>query len=150
MSNYVKLYKRLSKFPAGTSIFNIALSRKSPYVSQLKPKVSELRQGYAQIDIAKRKALHNHLGTIDSNALFTLSQLTMGLSIETAIPKNRRWIPVGANVEYVKLAQTAVTATCDCTDLDFGQDNIEVSVTVKDTNGEPVQRAVIQLNVSAK
>lgn len=150
MSNYVELYKRLSKFPGGASIFNIALARKSPYVSQLKPKVSALREGYAQVDVANRRAVHNHLGTVDSNALFTLSQLVMGLALETVIPKDRRWIPIGAELEYLKLAKSSVSAVCDCSGLDFYQDKLDIDVVVRDSNGEPVQKAVVKVHLSSK
>lgn len=150
MSNYVELYDKLSRFPGGVSLFNIGLVRKSPYTSQLKPKVSKLRYGYAEVKVANRKPVHNHLGSIDSNALFTLSQLVMGLCIETVIPKDKRWIPVGAKIEYLKLAKTGVSASCDCSSLDFDQSTLEVPIDVKDENSDMVQQAVVTVHISSK
>lgn len=131
-------------------MFNLALSRRSPYVSQLKPKVAVLRKGYAQIDVANRRAVHNHLGTVDSNALFTLSQLVTGLALETAIPKDRRWIPIGAELEYLKLAKSSVSAVCDCSELDFYQDNLNIDVIVQDSNGEHVQKSAVKIHLSSR
>lgn len=100
--------------------------------------------------MANRKAVHNHLGTVDSNALFTLAQLVMGLALETVIPKDRRWIPVGAELEYLKLAKSSVSAVCDCSGLDFYQDKLDIDVVVQDSSGEPVQKAVVKVHLSSK
>ena len=131
-------------------VFNLGLSKRSPYVSQLRPDVTELGVGVAKIGVCKRKAVHNHLSAIDSNALFTLAQLTVGLSIETVIPKDKKWIPVGAKIEYLKLAESDVLAICDCTYLDFEQSILDVPVLVVDKLGDAVQKAVIQVSVRSK
>ncbi len=150
MTNYVEMYNKMSRLPGGKKIFSIALEKRSPYVSQLNPIVEELSEGYAAISMKKRKAVNNHLGVIDSNALFTLSQLVMGLSLESAIPNDKRWIPLGAEIEYVKMAQGDVYATCDCSSIEFDRDSYKISVCVNDENETLIQKSEIRVKISNK
>ena len=62
-----------------------------------------------------------------------------------------RWIPRGMTIEYLAKAQTDVMATARLDKTEWaGPENIGVPVTVTDTAGKEVVRAVISMYVSPK
>ena len=102
----------------------------------------------------KRHAVHNHLGVIDSNALFTLAQLAVGVAVESYTPSSHRWILQGADIDYIKMAKSDVVAVCDCRDIqeigspDRSEANIEV--TVLNGESELVQVAHVRVSFSPR
>jgi acyl-coenzyme A thioesterase PaaI-like protein len=157
MADYVKTYSRLETIPFGKKVFNVMLRRASPYVSQLRPEVLKLETGYCEIRVKNRNAVHNHIGAVDSNALFTLAQLAMGVSMETWLPSSLRWIPLGATIEYVQLAKSDVVGSCDCrTPTGIVDESAtfpivkEVTACISDSSGNIVQRAVIRVQISRR
>ncbi len=80
-----------------------------------------------------------------------LCEIAAGVLMEASLPTNMRWIPRGMTIEYLKKAETDVTATAR---LDKAQwietEDIGVPVNVTDTHGNEVVRAVITIYVSKK
>jgi hypothetical protein len=70
---------------------------------------------------------------------------------EVSIPPALTWVARGMTIEYLRRAQTGVTATArlDKTEWTDTQ-NVGVPVSVVDDRGAEVVRAVISINVSAK
>ena len=73
------------------------------------------------------------------------------LCTEVTIPVGMRWIPRGMTIEYLAKAETDVVATARLDKTEWaGAENIGVPVTVTDSAGKEVVRAVISMYVSPK
>lgn len=80
-----------------------------------------------------------------------LAELVAGLVTEVTIPPTMRWLPRGMTIEYLKRAETEVTATARLDRNDWGSaENVGVPVTIVDAAGQEVVRAVITMYVSPR
>jgi hypothetical protein len=80
-----------------------------------------------------------------------MAELAGGLMTEVSLPKNKRWIPSGMTVKYLKKATTNLTAIADGNELDWNTDGeIEVPVSITDDNNELVFSAEIKMNIKTK
>jgi hypothetical protein len=80
-----------------------------------------------------------------------LCELAAVMCTEVTIPVGMRWIPRGMTLEYLAKAETDVTATARLDKNDWaGAGNVAVPVTVTDSNGKEVVRAVISMHVSPR
>lgn len=150
--NYVlKLHQKFSKYPFGDRLFSWAVAKKAPYFLSIKPKIDEIRTNYIKVSMPKRRAVHNHLKTVHAIAMCNLCEFAGGICMEASIPKHRRWIPVGMEVKYLRKAKTNLTAVCDLGEPDWDRiDHQMCDVKVKDSSGEIVMTAMIEMKVSDK
>lgn len=150
--NTLALWKRLSTLPAGKWIFSRLLCFKAPYFSSIRPYFNELRPEYAAVRISKRRAVHNHIGTVHAIAMCNMAELAGGSMTEVTVPPTHRWIPKGMTVEYLKKANTDLVAIAtpegkaDWTTAG----EYQVKVEVQDKQAETVFRAIITMWVSPK
>ena len=151
MNRLMDLYNKCLKLPAGGQIFSKLICLKAPYFGTIKPLFKELRPGYCEIRMKKRRAIHNHIKSVHAIAMCNLSELTAGTMLEATLPKSMRWIPKGMTVEYLKIARTDLKAVCEISTegLDRPQE-LPMTVRVTDTGGDEVFRAVITMHVSEK
>ena len=99
----------------------------------------------------KRKAVQNHIGTVHAIAMANLCELAAGLVTEVTIPQGMRWIPRGMTIEYLKRAETHLTAAAHLDKNEWlGAQSIGVPVTVSDANGQEVVRAVVTMYISPR
>jgi acyl-coenzyme A thioesterase PaaI-like protein len=99
----------------------------------------------------KRRAVENHIGSVHAIAMANLCELAAGLVTEVTIPSTRRWIPRGMTIEYLKRADTGVTAVARLAGVEWnGPANVAVPVSVTDESGQEVVRAVITMYVSPR
>ena len=82
-----------------------------------------------------------------------MAELAGGTMTDATVPSSHRWIPKGMTVEYLKKAETDLTAIATPLEADFqwnqGSDYL-VNVEVKDLHQNIVFKAVITMWVSAK
>lgn len=82
-----------------------------------------------------------------------MAELAGGTMTDATVPSSHRWIPKGMTVEYLKKAETDLTAIATPVEADFqwnqGSDYL-VNVEVKDIHQNTVFKAVITMWVSAK
>lgn len=151
MNTLLNVYHKCAKLPYGKRIFSKLVCLKAPYFSTIKPLFKELKPGYCEITMKKRRAVHNHIKSVHAAAMCNLSELTAGTLLEVTLPQSMRWIPKSMNVEYLKIAKTDLKATCKIsTDgLDTPQE-LPMTVHVSDSNGAEVFRAVIRMYLSKK
>ncbi|MCG7588553.1 hotdog fold domain-containing protein [Photobacterium sp. OFAV2-7] len=148
MRKNLKTYQRLSGLPFGRQLFTFIVCRVAPYFSSIKPQIRELKPGYAEVTIKKRRKVTNHINTVHAIAMCNMAELAGGMMTDVSVPTKSRWLPVGMTVEYLKKATTDLTAvaTGDGIEWETGGDKI-VPVEVTDTEGNLVFRAEITMNV---
>jgi hypothetical protein len=68
---------------------------------------------------------------------------------EVTTPPGTRWIPRGMTIEYLRKAETEVSATARLDKSEWAPTgSVAVPVSVTDKNGNEVVRAVITMHVS--
>lgn len=151
MNPILSLQAKLKGKPFGNRIFSYLLASKAPYFKTIRPQVIELQRNFMKVGMRKRKAVHNHIGTVHAIACCNLCEFAAGICMEASIPRNRRWIPMGMEVAYLKKTKTNLTATCDLNFVDWEScTEVLCPVSVYDTSGEEVVKATIKMKVSDK
>lgn len=152
MPDLAKMFAKMSQKPLGKKLFSMAVCRTAPYFSTIKPTFVDLRAGYCEITMRKRKAVQNHIGTVHAIAMCNICELAGGTMTDATIPKTHRWLPKGMTVEYLKKAETNLRAVAQLDEQPEWTDaqDFLTTVNVYDTNNEVVMRAVITMWVSKK
>jgi acyl-coenzyme A thioesterase PaaI-like protein len=152
MATPAQLFQSFSRYPLGTRLFSRAVTQRAPYFASIAPQVQELRPGRCVVRVRNRRAVHNHIGTVNAIAMCCMCELAAGLMIDSSLPRSLRWIPRGMTVRYLKKAETDLHATVEA-DLAFTPDfrgDVLLPVKVCDTAGEVVMEADISMYVSPK
>jgi len=151
MKRILPLWRRLENKPFGKWCFSRLVSHQAPYFKSIKPLVEELRAGHVRVSMQKRRAVHNHIGTVHAIAMCNLCELAAGLVTEVSIPDSMRWLPRGMMVEYLQKAQTNLVAECDFPAIEEGKSSdVPVNVEVRDAGKNLVCRAIITMYVSPR
>ncbi|MGF6110405.1 DUF4442 domain-containing protein [Pseudomonas sp. ADAK2] len=133
---------------AGPEAFSKMVCQMAPYFSTINPVFSELRQGYASVQVPFSKEITNHLGTVHAIAMCNAAELAAGTMTNVSIPEGARWIPKGMTVEYLAKAKTNVTAVANGEAVDWSTEGDKiVPVDVHDAEGKKVFTARITMNV---
>lgn len=101
---------RLKELPLGKEAFSRALGAIIPYTGSIKPKIIEVKPGYAKVALKDRRSVRNHLNSVHALALANLGELSTGLALHFGMPKNGRAILTKLEVEYLKKARGSITA----------------------------------------
>ena len=152
MATPAQLFQSFSRYPLGARLFSRAVTTRAPYFASIAPLVEELQPGRCVVRIRNRRAVHNHLGTVNAIAMCCMCELAAGLMIDSSLPRGLRWIPRGMTVRYLKKAETDLRATVEA-DLDFAPDfrgDVVLRVRVRDSGGEVVMEVDISMYVSPK
>lgn len=148
MRKNLKTYQRLSGLPFGRQIFTFIVCRVAPYFSSIKPQIRELKPGYAEVTIKKRRKVTNHINTVHAIAMCNMAELAGGMMTDVSVPVKSRWLPVGMTVEYLKKATTDLTAVATGEDVEWDTEgDKKVPVEITDTAGNLVFRAEITMNI---
>jgi acyl-coenzyme A thioesterase PaaI-like protein len=137
----LRLWRTLSPFPAGKWLFSHLLGFKVPYTGTVRPRVEELRPGYARVSLRDRRAVRNHLHSIHAIALANLAEVTSGLAMIAGLPSEARSILTGFSVEYLKKARGKLVAECSTPLVDASAkgEHIIESI-VRDSAGDVVAK----------
>lgn len=123
MPSVLDLWKTSTKLPQGARVFSLMFARKAPYFATIRPRFTVLEPNHAELVIPKRKAVHNHIGTVHAIALCNGLEAAMGALAVATIPADRRWIPKGMEVAYTAKADSDITCVAE---TDAGQWTSEV------------------------
>ena len=157
MPAVLDLWQKTSRLPQGKRIFSIAFTRKAPYFATIRPRFVDIRPNHAELVIPKRRAVHNHIGTVHAIALCNGLEAAMGALAEATIPADKRWIPKGMDVAYTAKADSDVTCIAETDPEQWTGDALPTSggdlpVRVRGVrrDGEVVIEGVIRLWVTPK
>jgi len=141
----------LSAVPGGKVLFSRLVGRAAPYTGSIGASVVALRPGFAQVELADKKSIRNHLDSIHAVALANLAELTGNVALFYSMPDDARFIVSGMEIEYLKKARGNLTAISDCPIPASSQRReYEVPVSIRDASGEEVARAVLRSLVGPK
>jgi acyl-coenzyme A thioesterase PaaI-like protein len=152
MATPAEMFAKLRPYPFGAQLFSAAVCRRAPYFASISPRFLELRSGFAEVFVRNRRAVHNHLGTVNAIAMCAMCELAAGTMIDSSLPKNLRWIPRGMTVRYVKKADTDLVARAELTTpiAEGFQGDVVVPARVRNSAGEVVMEADITMYVSVR
>ena len=134
--------------PGGKWVFAKLLGLAVPYTATIKPRVVELRPGYARVEMEDRRRVRNHLNSIHAIALMNLGEVTSGLAAAMTFPDNVRAIPVRLSIDFVKKARGTLTAECTAPAFDTSVEREhDLETVIKDRSGDVVARAMARWRV---
>jgi acyl-coenzyme A thioesterase PaaI-like protein len=149
MGPTLEAWHRRNASRLGRWLFARMVCRRAPYFATIRPRFSELRPGLCKVGMRRRRSIENHLGAIHALALGNLCELAAGMVTEVTTPPGTRWIPRGMTIEYLRKAESEVSATARLDKSEWAAPgNVAVPVSVADKNGNEVVRAVITMQVS--
>jgi uncharacterized protein (TIGR00369 family) len=135
-------WDRLRPLPAGRRLFSRLLGLLAPYSGTVRPRVEELREGYARVRMPDRRRVRNHLDSVHAIALMNLAEVASGLALMYSLPDDARAILTGLRIEYLKKARGAITceATVQIPETSERRE-YEFESVLRDASGEVVARA---------
>ena len=148
----LSMWARLSGWPGGKWLFSRVICWKAPYFGSIRPGFQSLEPGRSVVTMTKRRAVTNHIGTVHAIAMCNLAEIAAGTMTEATVPGSHRWIPKGMTVEYLRKAESDLTAVATIKPLpEFnGSFALPVEVDVVDKHQETVFRAVIDMWISPR
>ncbi|AFU98532.1 hotdog fold domain-containing protein [Simiduia agarivorans] len=150
--NTLHIWQTCQRYPLGSWLFSRLFCLKAPYFGSIRPRFVQLAPELCEVHLKKRRAVHNHIGTVHAIAICNLAEAAAGTMTDATVPKSHRWIPKGMTVEYQKKAGTdlkAIARPMNGAKADEPGD-YPVEVLVTDTNGDQVFRAVISMWISER
>ena len=100
----------LIRVPGGKAVFSRIIGRMAPYTGSIHAQVQVLRVGHAEVTMADRKAVRNHLDCVHAIALANLAELAGNVALFYSMPDDARFIVSGMEIEYLKKARGMITA----------------------------------------
>ncbi|MGH3358819.1 MAG: hotdog fold domain-containing protein, partial [Nocardioidaceae bacterium] len=117
----------------------------------VKPRVVEARPHFAEVHVPKRRAVHNHIGTVHAIAVCNGLEAAMGMLAEVTTPRGWRWLPKGMEVSYLAKATSDLVCVAESTlDAWDGAPDVPVRGYAKRDDGTVVVEGTIHLWVTEK
>lgn len=152
-SQTLSAWNKLNSKPLGKWLFSHLVSLKAPYFFSIGGKFKELRPGYCEVHLKKRRKVHNHIGTVHAIAICNLAELVAGTITDATVPADtHRWIPKAMSVEYLAKAETNLHAIAKFDPMPVFEGDFELPVTVNvyDSNDQIVFRALITMWITER
>lgn len=141
-SEVLRRWRKLSGKPFGKLLFSIGVGRMARYTGTIRPRVQELRPGYARIRMHDRAAVRNHLQSVHAIALMNLGEVTTGLAMLAGMPDDARAIITNLSIEFKKKARGTLEAECSTVPPQSNEKReYQLEAAIRDTSGEEVARA---------
>ena len=153
MTSTYALWRRLAPRPGGRVAFSAAFALKAPYFRTVRPRVRTVEPHRAEVVVAKRWGVQNHLGTVHAIAVCNGLEAAMGLLAEATTPDTHRWIPKGMTVAYLAKSTTDLLCVAETHPADWDLDrsgDVPVRVRAVRTDGTVVVEGTITVYVSPR
>jgi acyl-coenzyme A thioesterase PaaI-like protein len=151
MSPLLKLWNTLGGSGFGRWLVSKIVSFKAPYFKSISPVFDAIRPGYVEAHFKKRRKVENHIQTVHAIAMCNIAEWVGGSCMEVSLNPRFRWIPVGMEVQYLKLAKTDLRAVSELADFDWQEPgDVIIPVSVFDTNDVEVFHADIKMRISER
>lgn len=152
MTQVLALWKKLHDVPLGDRAFSFLFGLKAPYFATVRPRFRVIEPNRVELTVPKRRAVHNHIGTLHVIAICNGLEAAMGALAEATIPADKRWIPKGMEVSYPAKADSDVTCHAQTDAAQWsGQDpDLPVRVWATRADGTVVVEGVIRLWVTPR
>jgi acyl-coenzyme A thioesterase PaaI-like protein len=150
MTTSFRAYKLLTRFPAGHWLFTRIICFKAPYFASIRPRITLMQPGRAEVVMRQRRGVQNHIGTVHAIACCNACEMAMGMLAEATIPDHLRWLPKAMTVQYLKKATGELRAVASLAPNGFAEGEVVVPVDVLNAAGDVVVHADITLHVTTK
>lgn len=145
-------WARVHRWPLGKQLFSWAVGRMAPYTGTVGGVYTEVRPGFAQVELRDRQRVRNHLRSVHAVALVNLAEMTSGVALLTALPREVRGIVSSLDIRYLKKARG--TLTCSCTAsapdvIDTPRDH-PVTAVIRDGAGDVVAECTVHWRLSPR
>ena len=145
------MWERLSQSRLGRWRFARAMNRRAPYFASIKPHFLELRPALSIVFMPRHPTTAGNARTVHALAIANLCELAATTVAEVTVPVGMNWQTRGMTIEYLRRAESDVTATARLDTTEWGDaQNVAVPVSAVDRNGTEVVRAVITVRVEPK
>jgi acyl-coenzyme A thioesterase PaaI-like protein len=147
-------WDRLHRLPLGKRLFSWAVGYTAPYTGSVGGVYTDVRPGYARVELRDRRAVRNHLASVHAVALVNLAEMASGVALMTALPPGVRGIVTGLSIEYRKKARGPLTCECVAAVPSAVSPGMTESVThdvraaITDSAGEVVAVATVHWRLS--
>ncbi|MGH3318498.1 MAG: DUF4442 domain-containing protein [Nocardioidaceae bacterium] len=122
MPTVLGLYRSRARLPKGRTVFSVVFARKAAYFRTIRPRFRDVRPHRAELVVADRKRVRNHIGTVPVIAICNGLEAAMGALAEAAVPAGKRWIPKGMRVEYAGKATSDIVCVAQTEPADWSTD----------------------------
>jgi len=137
----LRRWQRLSVLPGGRHLFSFMLGRYAPYSGSIGALVTDVRPGFARVELRDRRKVRNHLNCIHAIALMNLGEVTTGLALLSGLKPGVRGIITGLSIEYFKKARGRLVSLAETRQPEVNDDmEYDVHAEIKDQSGEVVAR----------
>lgn len=143
-------WARMQSWPFGKRLFSWAVGRMAPYTGTVGGVYTEVRPGFAQVELRDRQRVRNHLRSVHAVALVNLAEMTSGVALLTALPQGVRGIVSSLDIRYLKKARGTLTCTCTANapdTLDTPRDH-PVTAIIRDAAGDIVAECTVHWRLS--
>lgn len=150
--NLIKdMWNLLAGMPGGKAVFSRLVGRAAPYTGTIHATVTVLRVGYAEVEMADRKSVRNHLDCVHAIALANLAELAGNVALAYSLPDDARFIVSGMEITYLKKARGRITAVGEPPiPRSAARASYDVPVTLRDAAGDEVATAILHSLVGPK
>lgn len=132
----------------GRWLFARSMCRRAPYFASIRPYFLELRPALCVVVMPHQGSTGGPAGTVHSLAIANLCELAASTVTEVTLPPGMTWQSRGMTIEYLRRAESDVTATARLDKTEWGEaQNVAVPVSAVSRNGSEVVRAVITMRV---
>ena len=145
-------WQQLSRLPFGNRLFSWMVGRMAPYTGSVGGVYTDLRPGFARVELRDRRGVRNHLASVHAVALVNLAEMTSGAALLTALPAGVRGIVTGLRIEYLRKARGTLVATTTAVAPAVIVTPIshEVQATIVDADGELVAACTVTWRLSPR
>ena len=112
-SQLIRRIQRLIALPGGRKLAALLIGRAIPYAGTIEPLIQSVETGRAEVAMADRRGVRNHLRSIHAIALANLGEFTANLAVVSRQPPKTRWIVTKMEIEYVKKSRGRLTAIAE-------------------------------------